>query len=69
MSDRFISPAPGQPNIMRLGRQIPVNENRQLYSMPRIEPNKKIGTFGLFYRKVRNGVMVFILIFLIIQFF
>ncbi|XP_050440707.1 retinoblastoma-like protein 1 [Adelges cooleyi] len=54
VSDRFISPAPGQPNIMRLGRQIPVNENRQPYSLPRMAPNKKIGTFGLFYRKFYN---------------
>ncbi|MBO8666595.1 hypothetical protein INO76_16340, partial [Staphylococcus aureus] len=32
VSDRFISPAPGQPNI-KMGKQIAVNENRQYFSV------------------------------------
>lgn len=62
VSDRFISPAPGQPN-MRIGKQISVNENRQYFSaisrnngqLPNVTgPLKKIGTLGLFFRKVSN---------------
>lgn len=62
VSDRFISPAPGQPNIMKIGKHITVNENRQYYSvtsknngvsLPTVTgPLKKIGTIGLFFRKV-----------------
>jgi len=61
VSDRFISPAPGQPNI-KMGKQIAVNENRQYFSvtsknngvsLPTVTgPLKKIGTLGLFFRKV-----------------
>lgn len=61
VSDRFISPAPGQPNI-KMGKQISVNENRQYFSvtsknngvsLPTVTgPLKKIGTLGLFFRKV-----------------
>lgn len=67
VSDRFISPAPGQ-TYMRTGKQISVNENRQYFSvacrnnsvsLPTvIGPIKKIGTLGLFFRKVRKYYIV-----------
>ncbi|XP_060849204.1 retinoblastoma-like protein 1 [Rhopalosiphum padi] len=63
VSDRFISPAPGQQHI-KMGKQITVNENRQYFSvssrnngvsLPTVTgPLKKIGTLGLFFRKFYN---------------
>lgn len=70
VSDRFISPAPGQPNI-RMAKQIVMNENRQLFSASSrinsvtqqtiIGPSKKIGTLGLFFRKVSNHKLLIFL--------
>jgi len=67
ISDRFISPAPGQPN-MRSSKQIPMNENKQYFSpasknnsilLPTVTgPVKKIGTLGLFFRKVSICLML-----------
>lgn len=64
VSDRFISPAPGQPNVARIGKQIMVNESRPYFSvvsrnnsisLPTVTgPLKKFGTLGLFFRKVSN---------------
>lgn len=63
VSDRFISPAPGQ-TYMKMSKQITINENKQYFSatsrnniisLPTvIGPIKKIGTIGLFFRKVRK---------------
>jgi len=65
--DRFISPAPGQSN-MRMGKQIVTNENKQYFSLasrnnsvalPTVTgPIKKIGTLGLFFRKVSKSVII-----------
>lgn len=62
VSDRFISPAPGQSNVLRFGKQIATNESRPYFSvtsrnngvlLPTVTgPLKKIGTLGLFFRKV-----------------
>lgn len=64
VSDRFISPAPGQSNVLRSGKQIATNESRPYFSvtsrnnsvlLPIVTgPLKKIGTLGLFFRKVSN---------------
>ncbi|XP_050520159.1 retinoblastoma-like protein 1 isoform X2 [Daktulosphaira vitifoliae] len=58
ISDRFISPAPGHPNVFKTGRQVIVNENKQYNTTQcynncaiQVSPAKKIGTFGLFFRK------------------
>lgn len=64
VSDRFISPAPGQPSVARIGKQIMANESRPYFSvasrnnsisLPTVTgPLKKIGTLGLFFRKVSD---------------
>lgn len=63
VSDRFISPAPGHSNSMRMAKQISTNENRPYFSVTSRNnsvslhnvtgPPKKFGTLGLFFRKVR----------------
>lgn len=78
VSDRFISPAPGQPNIMWMGKQISINEKRQYYSvgsrngvsLPTVTgPLKKIGTIGLFFRKVcNNNILQYIVMYPILAF-
>lgn len=65
MFDRFISPA---PNIMRLGKPTVMNENRHYFSVPSRNnsvslptvtgPVKKIGTIGLFFRKVSKCLLL-----------
>lgn len=67
VSDRFISPAPGQPNV-KMVKQIAVNENKQYFSFASRNNSislstatgqkKKNGTLGLFFRKVSNCVIV-----------
>ncbi|VVC27835.1 Retinoblastoma-associated protein, B-box,Retinoblastoma-associated protein, A-box,Cyclin- [Cinara cedri] len=63
VSDRFISPAPGQnaikvvkPNSMNENRQyIPIAPKNNSASLPIVTgPLKKIGTLGLFFRKFYN---------------
>lgn len=68
ISDRFISPAPGQPNISKIGKQIMANESRPYFSVSSktngvstvTGPLKKIGTLGLFFRKVSDLFLLYL---------
>lgn len=69
--DRFISPAPGQQNNMQNSRLICMNEDRQYItvaprnngtSLPIVMSSiKKIGTLGLFLRKVSDCVFYLVI--------